>query len=237
MKFENTRVAKRFLSGYRAFDLLFDKGVPCGSVVILSGQPGVGKTTLLAEIAKCIRNQKRESANASRKVLFVSGEQSVLDLKKMLPGFATRASGIELVANPKGVDVVEIAKHAQKTKPVLIVIDSLQFVYSSSEPDGAMGYSAQQRASVRYLAAFARETGTIVVFTSHTHKNGNPAIDAVVTHAVDAIIDFKQHRDKICAEQGLRVLSCTKNRFFQIGLARLVLLLEGKCVDTGAEIR
>jgi DNA repair protein RadA/Sms len=188
---------RRISVGLSGVDRVLGGGLVPGSVVLLAGPPGIGKSTLLLQLASRL-------SEAGHPCLLASGEES-------RPQVASRArrlgiDGTELRFVP-GRDLLEIVAAAEADRPKVLIVDSIQTV---REPGSASlpGGTAQVRACADALIGVAKETGTAVVLVGHVTKDGDVAGPRTLEHAVDAVLAFEgDHRS------GLRVLSSGKNRF------------------------
>jgi DNA repair protein RadA/Sms len=191
-----TTAAPRRVSGMGEADRVLGGGLVVGSVVLLGGEPGVGKSTLLLHLAAAVASEQR--------VLYVSGEESVRQI-------GIRADRIEamrpelLVMAETDVGAVEDA--VDDVQPSLLVVDSVQ-TCRVAEADGAPGGVTQVRASGARLAALARRTGIPVVLVGHVTKDGALAGPKVLEHLVDVVLYLEGDPDR-----GLRYLRSLKNRY------------------------
>jgi DNA repair protein RadA/Sms len=191
--------------GIDEFDRVLGGGLVTGAGILLGGEPGVGKSTLLLQVAGSI-------AVRGGTVLVASAEESVGQV-----GLRAGRLGIShdriLLSSERDVDaVIEAAKTA---KPDLLVVDSIQTV-AAQEAGGAPGGVAQVRESAARLVHFSKESGVPVVLIGHVTKDGGIAGPKLLEHAVDVVLYLEGD-----PERGLRVLRGLKNRFgatHQVGL-------------------
>jgi DNA repair protein RadA/Sms len=189
--------ADRSATGWEEIDRVLGGGTVSGSVLLLGGEPGVGKSTLLLQLAGAIAQQ-------GTKVLIASAEESVQQV-------ALRASRLGIVSDLVGLianeNVDAIVALAEQTLPGLLVIDSVQTV-GVPEITAAPGGVAQVRESAARLIRLAKTTGITVVLVGHVTKEGGLAGPKILEHMVDVVLYLEGDPDR-----GFRVLRSTKNRF------------------------
>lgn len=171
-------------------------GLVDGSVVLIGGDPGIGKSTLLLQTL----------ANLSQyySVLYVTGEESLQQVAMRAKRLQLPVSGLKLLAETQ---VETIIAHAQKEKPRVMVIDSVQTIFTdtiSSAPGGV----SQVRESAAQLVRFAKMTNTAVFLVGHVTKEGALAGPRVLEHMVDSVLYFEGQSDS-----RFRVIRAIKNRF------------------------
>ena len=187
----------RIPTGRGELDRVLGGGLVPGSMVLVGGEPGVGKSTLLSEVCNML-------AGAGRRVLYVSGEESAAQIKLRAQRLGV-ASPHMLVLAENDLDAILAA--AEQARPQAVVIDSIQTVYTSSLPS-APGSVAQVRESAAELLRFAKRTGTAVLLVGHVTKEGQIAGPRVLEHIVDTVLYFEGDR-----QHAYRILRATKNRF------------------------
>jgi DNA repair protein RadA/Sms len=185
----------RTSTGFSELDRVLGGGLAAESVVLLGGDPGIGKSTLLLQTL----------ANLTGKVLYVSGEESVSQIAMRYQRLDLGLSDNIYLLSEICID--KILQHAQKENPKIIVIDSIQTLYSTilqSTP----GSVAQVRECANMLTRFAKEHKKIVLMVGHVTKDGAIAGPKVLEHIVDAVLYFEgdQHSN-------FRMLRSIKNRF------------------------
>ena len=191
--------------GIDEIDRVLGGGVVPGAALLLGGEPGVGKSTLLLQMAGAV-------AGRGGSVLVASAEESVGQVGLRAARLAITAEGVLLSAQR---DVDAIIGTARSLRPDLLVVDSIQAV-TVREVGGAPGGVAQVRESVARLIHFAKDSGVAVVLVGHVTKDGGIAGPKLVEHAVDVVLYLEGD-----PERGLRVLRGLKNRFgatHQVGL-------------------
>jgi DNA repair protein RadA/Sms len=186
--------------GIGELDRVLGGGLVAGSVVLLGGEPGIGKSTLLLQVAAGV-------ASASG-VLYATGEESVAQvrLRAARLGLTTGAAAerIAVVAETGVARIVELARAAQ---PGLVVVDSVQTV-ASDELDGPAGSVGQVREAALRLMELAKADGVPVVLVGHVTKDGTLAGPKTLEHLVDVVLSVEGDRTG-----GLRLLRATKNRY------------------------
>jgi DNA repair protein RadA/Sms len=191
--------------GIDEFDRVLGGGLVPGAAVLLGGEPGVGKSTLLLQVAG-------ELAGRGAVVLMASAEESVGQVGLRAARLGIAHDGVMLSAER---DVDAIIDAAAAMKPALLVVDSIQTV-GATEVGGAPGGVAQVRETAARLVHFAKESGVPVVLIGHVTKDGGIAGPKLVEHMVDVVLYLEGD-----PERGLRVLRGLKNRFgatHQVGL-------------------
>ena len=186
--------------GIGELDRVLGGGLVAGSVVLLGGEPGIGKSTLLLQVAAGVATTSG--------VLYATGEESAAQvrLRAARLGLTTgvAAERIEVVAETAVDRIVELARHAQ---PGLLVVDSVQTVVSD-ELDGPAGSVGQVREAALRLMELAKSEGVPVVLVGHVTKDGTLAGPKTLEHLVDVVLSVEGDRTG-----GLRLLRATKNRY------------------------
>lgn len=193
----STSDAPRRKSGVGEFDRVLGGGIVPGAAILLSGEPGVGKSTLLLEVAA-------RAAKEGRRVLYVSAEESVAQVR--LRAERTNALHDELFLASE-VDLGTVLGHIDEVQPELVIVDSVQTV-ASAEFDGAAGMPGQVRAVASTLIRVAKDRGLPVILVGHVTKDGNVAGPRVLEHLVDVVCHFEGDR-----QTALRFVRALKNRF------------------------
>lgn len=193
----DTRETPRRTTGVGEFDRVLGGGIVPGAAILLSGEPGVGKSTLLLEVAA-------QSARAGRRVLYVSAEESLGQVR--LRAERTGALHDELYLASE-TDLATILGHIDETQPELLVVDSVQTV-ASSLVDGAPGHPSQVREVASTLIRVAKERNLPVIIVGHVTKDGQVAGPRVLEHLVDVVCHFEGDR-----QTALRFVRALKNRF------------------------
>lgn len=187
----------RLSTGIPELDLVFGGGIARSSAVLVGGDPGIGKSTLLLQAAASM-------AKAGVKSVYISGEEAVSQIQGRARRLNVSASPVQLAAE---TDLRSILKALKAASPELVVIDSVQTLWSDNL-DAAPGSVAQVRACAQELTRFAKKTGAAVVLVGHVTKDGQIAGPRVLEHMVDAVFYFEGERG-----HQFRILRSVKNRF------------------------
>ena len=185
----------RVSAGMLELDRVLGGGLIRGMVVLLGGDPGIGKSTLLLQAADTLAGEGI--------VLYVSGEESASQIKLR----ADRLGMINDIDVLCETDLDRIIDEANNTRCSVLIVDSIQTIVSE-ESAGAPASVSQVRAATARLTRFAKETGVIVFIVGHVTKDGNIAGPRVLEHIVDTVLYFEGDR-----HEGLRLLRAVKNRF------------------------
>lgn len=170
-------------------------GLVAGSVILIGGEPGIGKSTLMLQLAM---------ENPSLKVLYVSGEESQKQIKMRATRVNGDGSNCLLLADPW---LDQILTQASEIRPDLMIVDSVQTLYSS-KVESAPGTLTQIRECTGELIRFAKETGIPVFLIGHITKDGQIAGPKLLEHMVDTVLQFEGDRNHV-----YRILRAIKNRF------------------------
>lgn len=188
---------QRLVVGIGELDRVLGGGLVGGSVLLLGGEPGVGKSTLLLQAAGTLAGEGNE-------VMLVSAEESAQQVAMRAERLSIQAPGISVVADD---DVDAILAAADAAPPDLMVIDSIQTV-GVDDMSGSPGGVAQIRESAARLIRFAKQRGVAMVLVGHVTKDGGIAGPKLLEHMVDVVLYLEGDPDR-----GLRPLRCLKNRF------------------------
>jgi len=197
----------RLATGIGEVDRVLGGGLPAGAAVLLGGEPGIGKSTLLAQIAGAVA---REAP-----ALYVTAEESLSQVRARLRRVGALAPALALAA---GSDARQIAARISTGEHRLVVVDSVQLL-SLDGIDGEPGGVSQVKACAAELVATAKRAGVALVLVGHVTKDGSLAGPRLLEHLVDTVLAFEGDR-----YADLRVLRAVKNRFgatSEIGLLRM----------------
>ena len=193
-----TETAARVVSGISELDRVTGGGFVMGSAVLVGGDPGIGKSTLLLQAAAAL-------AERGKRVVYVSGEEAVAQvrLRAQRLGLGDREV---LLASETNVEII-LATLQNGPAPDLVIIDSIQTLWTD-RVDSAPGTVTQVRTSAQALTRFAKKSGAAVVLVGHVTKDGQIAGPRVVEHMVDAVLYFEGD-----ASHTFRILRGVKNRY------------------------
>ena len=209
--------AKSMHTGIGELDRVLGDGIVAGSVVLMAGEPGVGKSTLLLEVAarwsQVPKTSNLETSNddaaagdqpTTRTALYVTAEESAAQVYSR----AKRTGGLSptlYLAAESDLDVV--FQQVEALRPSLIIVDSVQTMQATGV-EGVAGGVAQSRAVTAALTTLAKTTGIPILLVGHVTKDGNVAGPRVLEHLVDVVLNFEGER-----QSSLRMLRGIKNRF------------------------
>ncbi|MBC3185692.1 DNA repair protein RadA [Corynebacterium sp. zg-331] len=194
-------------TGIGELDRVLGSGIVPGSVVLMAGEPGVGKSTLLLEVAARWAAQPAadfDATGATRTALYVTAEESVGQVRLRAERTGAVRDTLYLAAEPN-LDVV--FGHVHQVKPSLLIVDSVQTMQADGV-EGVAGGVAQSRAVTAALTTLAKTTGIPILLVGHVTKDGNVAGPRVLEHLVDVVLNFEGDR-----HSSLRMLRGIKNRF------------------------
>src|ERR1700754_1605576 len=193
-----THEAPRLPSGIAEFDRVTGGGFVHGSVLLVGGDPGIGKSTLLIQTAAAV-------ARAGQRAVYISGEEAVAQVRLRAERLGLSAAPVELAAETSVEDI--IATMSEGKPPRLIVIDSIQTMWTDVV-ESAPGTVTQVRGSAQTLIRFAKRSGAAIILVGHVTKDGQIAGPRVVEHMVDAVLSFEGD-----GAHQFRILRAVKNRF------------------------
>ena len=200
--------SRRWATGTRELDFVLGGGIVPGSMVLVGGEPGIGKSTLLLQVAGNLES-------SGQRVLYVSGEESPLQVKLRAERLGDSAAEVSLLSE---TSLETILATAASAAPSVLIVDSIQTVFTS-DLEGAPGNVGQVRECAARLMRYAKDTGTAVLVVGHVTKGGGIAGPKTLEHIVDTVLYFE-------GESSLdhRILRATKNRFGsvdEIGVFRM----------------
>ena len=184
-------------TGVAEFDRVLGGGLVPGAVILLSGEPGVGKSTLLLEVAA-------KTAKTGSRVLYVSGEESVGQIRLRAERTGALSENLYLASE---TDLGNLLGQVAATAPELLIVDSVQTI-AHAELDGAAGLPSQVREVASNLIRVAKEQNLPVILVGHVTKDGNIAGPRALEHLVDVVCHFEGDR-----QTSLRFVRSQKNRF------------------------
>ncbi|MBD0323769.1 MAG: DNA repair protein RadA [Aldersonia sp.] len=186
-------------TGVAELDRVLGGGVVAGSVILLAGEPGVGKSTLVLEVVhRWARRSPQDTA------LYVTGEESAGQVRMRADRTGAVHDGVYLAAES---DLATVIGHVQQVRPTLLVVDSVQTM-CAADTDGVIGGVTQVRAVTAALTSLAKTTGTAVLLIGHVTKDGAVAGPRTLEHLVDVVLQFEGDRHST-----LRMVRGVKNRF------------------------
>lgn len=189
-------------SGMSEFDRVLGGGIVPGSVVLLAGEPGVGKSTLLLDVAA--RYARRASSTGKGPVLYVTGEESVAQVSKRAHRIGALESHLLLAAEG---DVGSVSQLVEEHQPSLLIVDSVQTM-SSALAEGSPGSVSQVKAVSQVVINAAKQNALPTLLVGHVTKDGTIAGPRTLEHLVDVVCQFEGDRNGT-----LRLLRTVKNRY------------------------
>jgi DNA repair protein RadA/Sms len=239
----NVDTARAVPTGISEFDRVLGGGLVPGAVVLLAGEPGVGKSTLLLDVAAT-------TARSGRKVLYITGEESAGQVRLRAERIGALDENLLLAAE---TDLGLTLGHVEAANPDLLIVDSVQTI-ASTEVEGSPGGVGQVREVAAALIAVAKENNLPVILVGHVTKDGSVAGPRTLEHLVDVVCQFEGDR-----HSRLRMVRAAKNRFgptdevgcFELGeqgivgladpsglfLSHINMLVPGTCVTVTVEGR
>jgi DNA repair protein RadA/Sms len=211
-----TTALERLSTGIGEFDRVLGGGLVPGGLILVGGDPGIGKSTLLTQVAARVAAPQAGKAGSRKKaaeveeteegktVLYISGEESAQQIK--LRSARLNAETPRFLISVE-TEISLILRHLDNTRPALAVIDSIQTM-SDSGLESAPGSVSQVRACATHLARFAKTVGVPIVLIGHVTKEGSLAGPRVLEHIVDTVLYFEGDR-----HHAYRLLRAAKNRF------------------------
>ncbi len=196
---------KRWQTGIGELDRVLGGGIVSGAVILIGGDPGIGKSTLLLQAVSSLANQSISShISIKPHILYVSGEESPEQIKLRAERLSINSPDIILFPETLVENIIETCR---KLNPSILVIDSIQTVYTE-ELTSAPGSVSQIRESASKLMLYAKKTATPVFLIGHVTKEGSIAGPRVLEHLVDTVLYFEGDRG-----HAYRIIRTIKNRF------------------------
>lgn len=187
---------KRMSVGIGELDRVLGGGLVDGSVVLLAGEPGIGKSTILLQLCSSLENGKR--------ILYVSGEESRGQLKMRADRLSAHSDRLFVLTD---TDIETVIREKERISPDVMIIDSIQTITTASASASA-GSVSQVKECAATLIACAKTSGTAIIIVGHVNKEGSIAGPKVLEHVVDAVLYFEGDRS-----QSHRIIRAAKNRF------------------------
>jgi DNA repair protein RadA/Sms len=187
----------RFTTGMGELDRVLGGGIVSGSLTLVGGDPGIGKSTLLLQVC-------RNLSGAGHRVLYISGEESLSQIKMRADRIGSFSGSMLLLCE---TDLGDISEVIRTEKPEVVVIDSIQTMYNEAV-SAAPGSVSQVRESTNVLLQLAKGLGVSVMIVGHVTKEGTVAGPRVLEHMVDTVLYFEGDR-----HASYRILRGVKNRF------------------------
>lgn len=192
----NKSSEKRIMVGIEELDRVLGGGLVPGSLVLLAGEPGIGKSTLISQLANSLRSKS--------KTIYVSGEESATQIRNRFNRLSCDLKRVSFIGE---TNVEKIAAAAKEAKPALLIVDSVQTVYTSTVTSEA-GSINQIRASTVSFLQLAKENNITIILTGHITKDGQVAGPRSLEHIVDTVVYLESE-----LKNNYRLLRATKNRF------------------------
>ena len=187
----------RYHSGFLELDRVLGSGIVAGSLVLVGGDPGIGKSTILLQVC-------RNLALSKRKVLYISGEESLKQIKMRASRIGKISGELKFLCE---TDIEEIALSIDKYKPDVLVVDSIQTMYLE-EVNSAQGSVSQVRECTLRLMQIAKQNSIAIFIIGHVTKDGQVAGPRTLEHMVDTVLYFEGDRSI-----SYRIIRAVKNRF------------------------
>lgn len=187
---------ERFVTGIGELDRVLGGGIVRGSVILLSGDPGIGKSTILLQICNALQE--------NLKVLYVSGEESAMQIKMRAERLGVHSDNLSVMTE---TDTLSVCEYINSSKPDLVMIDSIQTM-SISEISSSPGSVVQTRECTNLLLKIGKSLNIPIFIVGHVNKGGEIAGPKVMEHIVDTVLYFEGERN-----QSYRILRGIKNRF------------------------
>ena len=186
----------RYVTGITELDRVLGGGAVLGSLILVGGAPGIGKSTLLLQVCNTLQQQKT--------ILYVTGEESERQIRMRADRLHVSNHDLFILAE---TDIDTIAREIERLKPELVIVDSIQTMYTS-DASSTPGSPSQIRECTMKLLRLTKEKGVTVFLVGHITKEGGLAGPKILEHMVDCVLYFEGER-----ESNFRILRAAKNRF------------------------
>ncbi len=198
VKIQNIEIPKqiRIQTGINEFDRVLGGGIVQGSVVLLSGEPGIGKSTMLLQVCACL--------GKNGTLLYVSGEESQGQIKLRAKRLEVMSENLYILTE---TEIGSICDEIEMLSPEVVIIDSIQTMYDESS-SSAPGTVSQIKSSAQQLIRVAKTRGSAVLIVGHVNKDGAIAGPKILEHMVDTVLYFEGEK-----QHAYRILRAVKNRF------------------------
>jgi len=193
-----TQEAPRIATGIAELDRVTGGGIVPGSAILIGGEPGIGKSTLLLQLAAAL-------AQTGRSAVYFSGEEATAQVRLRAQRLGLASAPVALAAETNLANIISTLEDGRR--PDLVVIDSIQTLWAEGL-DAAPGTVSQVRAATQSLIRFAKQAGSALLLVGHVTKDGQIAGPKVVEHMVDTVLYFEGDRG-----HPYRILRAVKNRF------------------------
>lgn len=195
----DTIKSQRYITGISEFDRMIGGGIENKSATLIGGEPGIGKSTLLLQIA----SSSMENFAKNKTILYITGEESAAQIKERAIRLNLNTAGLQLLCTTKIEDAIEVMN---QLKPILVIIDSIQTMYSY-DTGLIPGTVNQLKYCSNELIHWVKENDSAIIMTAHVTKEGTIAGPKSLEHMVDTVISFERNNED------LRFLQSLKNRF------------------------
>mgnify|MGYP001187785963 CR=1 FL=1 len=192
----------RLVTGISELDRVTGGGLVPGSALLIGGEPGIGKSTLLLQVAAAVASAGGGKAGGA---LYVSGEEAAAQVRLRAERLGVTKAPVMLAAETNLSNILATLQKGRR--PALVVVDSIQTVWSDAL-ESAPGTVAQVRAATQLLIRYAKQAGAVLLLVGHVTKDGQIAGPKVVEHMVDTVLYFEGDRGS-----PFRILRAVKNRF------------------------
>jgi DNA repair protein RadA/Sms len=200
--------APRIRTGISEFDRVLGGGVVPGSAILVGGEPGIGKSTLLLQVANALASEPLATGNSqlatTPPILYVTSEESARQCALRATRLGAKADNLLVLAE---TNVERITNQIHKHHPAVVIIDSIQMIYKPELP-AAPGSVTQLRDCCMELVYLAKTAGIAIFFVGHVTKEGTLAGPKILEHIVDTVVYFEGDR-----YHAHRIVRCIKNRF------------------------